>query len=293
MDAKKQVLKEVAASTPVCSNALLDEGISILRRVHNIDVSCFSESFLAQTLERRREAIFAKTVSDYLVHLSESRKEAEQLLFSLRVSYSEFFRNPLSFSLLEKFVIPGLLLENETHGRTDLRIWCAGCATGQEAWSLAILMEDLLPTINGQFSYRIFASDLSETDLNIARTGVYDPDALGNIRFQQFNEYFEEDGNHFTVKSRLRAHLDFSNYDLLDEKTVCLPASIYGDFDLVLCCNVLLYYKPEIQVLILKKIGLSLVPGGYLVVSESESLIVEKVGGFRKKFDFAPIFQKC
>lgn len=279
-------IPNVESSSPV------DRVLQLMRMRHGLDVSCYAESFLAQTIETRRQATAGETLVDYLGQLGEDRAEAEEFAGSLRISYSKFFRNPLAFALLEQLILPGFLREEEKNGPNEIRIWSAGCAAGQEAYSIAILLDQLTGASDKPLPHRIFGTDMSEASLVLARNGVYSAEAVENVRWRHLGEYFVRQGSFMAIASRLRRRVDFSLYDLLDKAASAPPASIYGGFNLVLCCNVLLYYRPEKQQFILDRLWRSLAPGGFLVTDETERQIVERAGGFYNVAMPTALFQK-
>jgi chemotaxis methyl-accepting protein methylase len=269
----------------------LDEVVAVMREAHGLDVSRFERSFLGKSLEKRREIDSRRSVLAYVDRLREDRAEAEALLSSLRVVYSEFFRDPLAFALLERVILPALAEQKSRRGGSGIRVWSAGCAGGQEAWSVAMLLDELSGAHEAVVPFRVFATDLSEANLTLAHEAVYAVAEVGNIRLRHLQKFFARRGASFVVDSRLREQVDFTVYDLLDGETTCPPASIYGHFDLVLCCNVLIYYHPEAQRRILDKAQRSLAPGGYLITGETERQIVENAGGFRTVAPPAAVFQ--
>ena len=274
-----------------CGDAL-DGFIRGLSSTQALDVSAYDRAFLYQSIARRMAAGGFATIADYADHLADHRAEAEDFHRLLRVGHSGFFRNPLTFALLEQRILPDLLKDRQRGGCDEIRIWSAGCAAGQEAWSVAILLDELTRAHDPPSSYRIFASDFSEQSLAIARAGVYSADSLGNVRLRQLGECFTRQGEFFTIAPRLRGKVDFSVYDLLDEGSSSPQASIYGDFDLILCCNLLFYYRPAIQQRILAKLCRDLVPGGFLVTGETERKIVATCGGLRSVPATAAVFHK-
>ena len=256
------------------------------------DVSAYDPSFLLNSAEKRRLATGLESVADYGDYLAAHREEAELFCRSLHIAYSDFFRNPLTFALLEQVVLPGLAEARKKTGRGEIRVWSAGCAAGQEAWSVAILLEELTAGAAPPLSYRIFATDHSEPDLALARAGVYSRDAVGNVRSRHLRNYFSRQGEAFAILPRLRERVDFSAGDLLDATSGSPAASIYGDFDLVLCCNVLFYYQPAVRQRILDKLCRALAPGGYLMTGEAERDWVAKHHGLRSVTPPAAVFQK-
>lgn len=273
------------------SKKTLDALVELVRRSHGVDLAPFDANFLAKTLDKRAAAS-VETATAYGERLAKDFSEAEDLLQSLHIVYSEFFRNSLAFALLERLILPGLFEAKEKSGRGVIRVWSAGCATGQEAWSLAILLDDLNRTRETSVSYRIIATDWFAPNLAVARTGLYSEEAVGNVRMSHLRRYFYRREGSFFIAPRLMDRVDFTAYDLLDQNTVCPPESIFGAFDLVFCSNVLLYYRPEMQALILGKVRRCLASGGYLVTDETEGRIVEGAGGFRRAALPAAIFVK-
>ena len=263
-----------------------------INELYHLDLSVYDELFLDKTLKGRKEATGAATDEAYVAHLLEDPVELSRLTESLTNCYSEFFRNPLTFALLEQFVIPNLFSTKEqNHGR-ELRIWSAGCSAGQEPYSVAILADDYRRFSGTRTGFTIFATDYSERILEIARRGIYDESALKNTRLTYINRYFHKQQEHYRIIPDIMEQVDFSCYDLLDSGSGSPPASIYGGFDLVLCSNVLYYYSPEIKKRMLEKIVGSLNPGGFLVTSEAEKPIIKQARGFRQFAPPAPIFVK-
>lgn len=258
---------------------------------YGLDLSRFDESFLWNLFDRRRQAAGLSSLEAYATQLALDAIEAEALRSASRVSYSEFFRDPLTFAFLEQVALPSLVEQCEKEGRGEVRIWSAGCAAGQEAWSLAILLDSLTAAVGRQPAYRIVATDLSEPELLAARAGVYPREALRNARLRHLDAAFERRDTSYVIADRLRERVEFSRYDLLDAATTNPPAGVYGDFDLVACANVLLYYRPQARHLMLNKIKKSLAPGGYFVTGDTERQLVEAGGGFRAAIPPLAVFR--
>jgi chemotaxis methyl-accepting protein methylase len=263
-----------------------------LMRAQGMDLSMYDEAFLRQTLTRRMSECGFTSAAAYGDDLIDHREAAEGFLGALRIAHSEFFRNPLTFALLEQSLLPNLIAEHRQSGHGEVRVWSAGCAAGQEAWSVAILLEELNGEGVGAVPYRIFATDRSAGDLVTARAGVYSVEALGNVRTRQLRDYFTRRGESFVIHERLRPRVDFSVYDLLDEDSSCPDASIYGDFDLIFCCNLLFYYRVEVRQRILAKLCRVLAPGGYFVTGEVERDSVNPQNGLRPVAAGFSVFQK-
>lgn len=215
----------------------------------------------------------------------------EKCVESPYVNYSEFFRNPLTFAALEKIAVPELVRKARKAGRRELRIWSAGCAAGQEAYSIAMVIEELLEKTSQAFDYRIFATDACEAHVSLARAGVFGPDTLGNMGLKRLDRWFSRAGARYTVSPALAKHVAFSVFNVFENALSSPPESIFGNFDLVLCCNVLFYYKTGPREKILDKLAAGLGPGAYLVTGETErGFIMEN--GFRELFPESAVFGK-
>ena len=264
--------------------------IEVMKQRHGLDISMYNVSFLAMSVEKRLAATFVGNQKAYFERLSEDRAEAETFFQSLSISFSEFFRNPLTFALLEQVILPSLVEEKVKSGEKEIRIWSAGCAAGQEAYSVAILLEELARVRAKVIPFRIFATDICERELVLARQGVYDVSSLQHVRLKHLRDFFTvQEGSHMVVPG-LKERVDFSDYDLLDQEHTSPPACIFGDFDLIFCSNLLFYYRPDLQQMILKRMRQSLSSEGYLVTGEAERSIV-KASGFYSVASPVAIFQ--
>jgi len=263
----------------------------ILLGSHNIDVSKYDDSFLIKSLQKRITETHCSSTEDYFNCVEQNKSEGDVLFNSLHISYSEIFRNPLTFSVLESIILPSLILKKKNTTRKEIRIWSAACVSGQEVYSLAMLMEELKSGDNDKPNYRIFATDLNESQINEARAGKYPDLALNNLNLKRVKQWFNKLGETYTIKPELKFNIDFSVFDLFDEQLICPPESIFGDFDLVFCSNLLFYYKEEYRKLILEKIGKCMKSGGYLVTGEVERDILLR-HNYREVFPQSAIFQK-
>jgi len=212
------------------------------------------------------------------------------LLKSLCNSYSTFFRNPLTFALLYQVILPKIIGEKAINNDPEIRIWSAGCASGQEPYSIAILIDDLLNLKPAEIRYHIFATDNVDSELQTAGLGIYDFDAIKHTPYNFVKKYFIKTGHFYSIRERIKAKVEISHYNLLDAASSAPPASIYGDFDLVMCSNVLFYYKPEIQKMILEKFRKTIRKGGFFITGEAETGIVNSAPGFRHFIQSAPIY---
>jgi chemotaxis methyl-accepting protein methylase len=207
------------------------------------------------------------------------------------VSYSEFFRNPLTFSVLERIVLPLLISTKQKKSRKEIRIWSAACAAGQEVYSLAMLLEETKLNTVQKINYRIFATDISESQIQIARDGCYNIEAFNLLIPKRISKWFSSQGENYFVDPVLKNWIEFSVFDQLNEKLSCPVTSIFGDFDIVFCSNLLFYYKPKFQKKILEKLSGSLTTDGYLITGETEREILFQLN-YNEVYPHSAIFQK-
>lgn len=269
----------------------MDEIVLLIGRIRDDDLSQYDKAFLIKTIESRMSVTGIFSPKEYRSFLSENNPEIDLFYQSLHISYSEFFRNQLTFALLEQHVLPGLIAAKQKSG-SEIRIWSAGCAAGQEAYSVAMLLDEMTAELAEKVSFRIFATDRSIYELESAQKGVYDSAAVRNVRLKHLKKYFTESNDYYVLASSITKQVGFSLFDLLEENYTSPPASIYGDFDIVFCSNLLFYYRPEIRQLVLDKVLRSLSAGGILVTGEAERAIVEKHGGFSSFAKPSAIYRK-
>lgn len=256
---------------------------------HGMDISMYDETFVNKTILQRIEFTGCSDLIDYSCFVAETEKEAALFAGLLQVSYSEFFRNKLTFSVLETIVLPEMVFRKRNSKSKEIRIWSAACAGGHEPYSLAMILENLIGQ-HDKIRYRIFGTDKDETQVNIARLGHYAKESVGNVTRKQFEKWFVQSGNSYAVIPELKKHCEFSIFDLLSKHS-SPPESIYGDFDLVLCANILFYYKPAYQKIMVDKISASLAEDGLLICGETEREIL-KAGNFKEVFPQSAIFRK-
>ena len=271
--------------------SILENHIPSLKEKLAIDLSVFDPAFLERTITARMASESIKSADLYLSNLQENKEEQAELARNLSNSYSEFFRNPLTFAYLEQIILPGLLEKRRISREKKIRIWSAACASGQEAYSLSILCDELSQNKPKETQCLIFATDHNESELTKAQVGDYTSATLGKVSLNRIQTYFIQKEETYSVIPRLKEIINFSVFDLISGEGTCPPASIYGNFDLIFCSNLLFYYKPVYRNRILDKLGNSLANGGYLITSETEREIA-KGNNYREVFANSAIFQK-
>ncbi|PKL21976.1 MAG: hypothetical protein CVV48_05155 [Spirochaetae bacterium HGW-Spirochaetae-4] len=268
----------------------LGEIVQIAASVYGSDISKYDDMFLNQVVEKRFAFANVANISEYVQYVSNNPDEAGALLQSLNITHTDFFRNPLTFAHLEQWIFPSIL-EGKPEA-SELRIWSAGCSSGQEPYSIAMLVENIHTRKSRSLRYRIIATDISGSALIQASKGEYREDEIQRIRVKDLRDFFIKTGDTYTVSDRLKQHVGFSTYDLLDTRYSCPQESIFGNFDLVVCSNMLFYYKPNHQQYIVRKLIDSMDRFGYLVTGEAERHIVENFNELYQVAPPSPIYKK-
>ncbi|MDP3463122.1 MAG: protein-glutamate O-methyltransferase CheR [Bacteroidales bacterium] len=271
------------------NKAELDRINQSLMQRHGLSIHVYEDTFVHKSIQQQMLLNNCSNLDEYAGLISGSLKESSELFDRLTNSHSEFFRNTMTFALIEHVLLPEIFHQSTNH---EMRIWSAGCAAGQEPYSVAILAHEYLKTQAFKKKVRIFASDISEKNLTKARNAQYTSSSLKQLRLGLLENNFDQKSAVYTLKHDLKEMVDFSFYNLVSEGLVAPPASLFGNFDLILCCNVMIYYKPYYQQMILAKIQKSLVAGGYFVCGESETALLAPVKGFKQAFGFGPVFKK-
>ena len=246
----------------------------LLLKTKGFDISKYDRAFLKKSIQRRMTVMHCASEELYCTLMEQNEEESIVFLDSLLIGYSEFFRNSLSFAVLEKIIFTSILVKKTNSVRKEIRIWSAACSSGQETYSLAMLLKEFKNGEGEEINFRIFATDCSEAMVNNARKGEYTIDNLSNLSFKQINNWFSKQDDVYTVKPELKENIDFSVFDLLSDEFSSPPSSIFGNFDLVVCANLLFYYKPDSQKKIIGKVTQCLTKGGFLMTGETERSIL-------------------
>ncbi len=251
---------------------------NFLSQLYGPDILRYDETFVMNSIQNRMAGTNCLSVETYIKLLRQDTGEQAIFSGSLQNSYSEFFRNSLTFTVLEKIILPSIVMKKGHTQKKVVRLWSAACATGQEAFSLAMLMEEIRPAIGEKFQYMLFASDRDESSVKQAQQGKFSSDALNNVTFRRLHRWFSLNCKSYTVNAGLINNIQFSVYDLLDERWTSPPAGIYGGFDLIMCSNLLFYYNEKFRKTILGKLSNCLAEGGYLITGEAERDILMQSG---------------
>ena len=194
----------------------------------------------------------------------------DEFINYITINVSEFYRNPRQWETLEKDILPVLLKKNR-----NLRIWSAACSTGEEPYSLVMLLSKFMP-LN---QIRIMATDIDKEILNKAKAGLYNSKSFESLPKEFISAYFDKEGELYKVRDEIKRCVDFQNHNLLADK---YPENL----DLIICRNVLIYFTEEAKSTVYDKFSNSLKTGGVLFVGSTEQIIMASRYKFKSNYTF-------
>jgi len=266
--------------------------LDYLLEKRGFDFSGYHPAMLARRIGQRLAATSCKDFSAYLSCLQRNADELDRLLDVITINVSRFFRDTLTFELIADRILPEIIREKTQSRDQSLRVWSAGCARGEEPYSLAILIHELLRKEEVALNLHLFATDIDCGALADAGKALYPLSSVENIKHRLLTKYFTAEGTSFRLMPEIKKRVTFSPYDMLDKKHGVPPESVFGNFDLVLCRNLLIYFNIEYQETIFEKLYHSLAKNGILLLGEAEAPTTMYRHHFSRVFDFSPIYRK-
>jgi len=267
----------------------LEQILTYVSQKYGFDFPVSSHSFFRERIQDRTKYLGLKNLGEYWEYLESHPHEINRLLDILTINVSHFFRNPLTFEYLACQVLPDLFREDKSD---EIRIWSAGCAMGEEPYSIAIQISELMQKSNPHPGVRIFATDINPSILEQAARGMYKPEQVKNIKYGVMETWFKSRGNAYHLDGKIKKMVNFSFYDMMDKRTYVPPESVFGNFDLVLCRNLLIYFSLKNQKKIFDKLYRSLGSVGYLVLGSAETIPETYADRFTRQIPCCPIFRK-
>ncbi len=229
------------------------------------DFSQYKLSTINRRIERRMAVNQIDSIDGYTRYIQQSPIEVESLFRDLLIGVTSFFRDPDAFLVLKEQVIPKLFAD-KTAGET-IRVWCAGCSTGEEAYSIAILLQEAMKMLKKSYKILIFATDIDRQAIAVARTGFYSSSIATDISPERLAEFFslETDGLSYRIKKSIRDMLVFSEQDIILDPP-------FSRLDLISCRNLLIYMGGGLQRKLIPLFHYALNAGGALFLGTSETL---------------------
>jgi two-component system CheB/CheR fusion protein len=244
-------------------DAELAKILRLVRSATGMDFTHYKHSTLTRRIKRRMTLRGFENLEDYSRDLEQNREEASALCENCFITVTAFFREPEVFEELKKSVFPALL---ENRGPKDpIRIWVPGCATGEEAYSIAMCLMEYLEGAEVTVPFEIFATDISETAIEKARTGSYKDSELAQVSPERLARFFTRTDRRYQIAKIIRDACVFARHNVAQDPP-------FSKLDLVSCCNVLIYLGAVLQRKVLSILHYSLKPTGFLIVGPSESI---------------------
>ena len=252
------------ASLPRADTALKKTFV-LLRAQTGHDFSRYKLSTVQRRIERRMAVQQIEALEGYVKYLQQSPDEVEALFRDLLIGVTSFFRDPETFKSLEEQAIPQLLAGRSASG--TVRVWVPACATGEEAYSIAMLLAEQQEVRRQNFKVQVFATDIDSQAIAIARAGVYPASIATDISSERLARFFETvgDGSAYHIHKGIRDMLVFSEQDLIRDPS-------FSKLDLISCRNLLIYLNGDLQRKLVPLFHYSLNPGGFLFLGNSETI---------------------
>lgn len=237
--------------------------LAVLRARTKHDFRGYKKGTLHRRIQRRMGLQQIESVTKYADFLRSHPAEADRLFKDLLIGVTSFFRDPPAFDELAHKVLRGLVKDRDPD--TPIRIWVPGCATGEEAYSIAIAMAEQIAAARSACRVQIFATDVGDHALEIARGGTYPESIALDITPRRLQRFFKREGHRYTIVTSIRETVVFAVQNLISDPP-------FSKLDLVSCRNVLIYLEPDVQQKLLALFHFALAPGGYLFLGSAEGV---------------------
>ena len=236
------------------------EIFKLLEKRTGTNFSLYKSSTIKRRINKRLEAKDISNYQDYLAYLKKNPKELDTLFETVLIGVTEFFRDPSAFESLKKFI--NSIIDKKKQGQS-VRIWSAGTATGEEAYTIAILLTEANEKSGKDLVFQIFGTDIDEKAIQKARRGIYGMQSSGSIPDHLLHKYFKVSSDSIEVKKNIRSLVTFSKHDITRDPP-------FLNIDLIICRNLLIYLNSDIQKKITPTFNYALNPNGYLFLGKSE-----------------------
>lgn len=263
--------------------------IQLLTVVHDkkgFDFTQYKEATITRRINSRLQRLGLDSYDDYIKIIESDPVELNELVSALSINVTDFFRNPESFEAIEKIVIPRVIYSKKEHQHKIIRVWSCGCSTGDEPYSLAMLLLEKLGPAKDNFILKIIGTDIDEDALKQAKDMVYSKSKLKVFEPGMLKKYFDQiDDDSFKLKNILKNSVQFKHQDVNRGDPV-------RHCDIILCRNLLIYFNKELQEETLLKFYECLEPGGFLVLGMVESLVGTAINYFEMVDNRLRIYRK-
>jgi two-component system CheB/CheR fusion protein len=244
------------------NSSIISQIYRIIFEEKGVDFSQYKKNTLTRRIERRLAALKIETLNDYVDYLKINIDEVTNLYNDILIGVTEFYRDPDVFEEMKEQI--KILLEKKEQGE-EIRFWSIGCSTGEEPYTLAIILSEILQEKITKYKIKIFATDIDDESLKIARAGIYAETSLISIDKNIINKYFSINKNQFEIKKSIRELVVFSKHNIISD-------SPFLRADLISCRNMLIYFNNTLQSRFFPIVHYALKDNGILLLGKSESI---------------------
>jgi two-component system CheB/CheR fusion protein len=249
---------------PAQPNKEFEALLEYLQRTRGFDFAAYKRPSLMRRMAKRMQMIKIEDFTDYMDYLEVHPEEFAQLFDTILINVTSFFRDQDAWDFLAQHIIPKIL--NQKRPDEPIRVWSAGCASGEETYSIAILLAEALEADPLRDRVKIYATDVDEEALNLARHASYSEKDLEPVPPELREKYFESASNRYVFRNDLRRSIIFGRHDLIQDAPI-------SHLDLLTCRNTLMYFNAEIQSRIMAHFHFALNDRGYLFLGRAEMLL--------------------
>jgi two-component system CheB/CheR fusion protein len=237
--------------------------LALLKAETGVDFTHYKHSTIQRRILRRQALDRVESLADYVKYLETHRPEVKRLYEDILINVTGFFREPEAFEALKNLVFPAITRERSLDD--PIRIWVPGCASGEEAYSIAITLLEFLGDMSANFPVQIFATDVDDQVIAQARGGFYNEAALADVSPERLRRFFVKGGGGYQVSKTIREMCVFARQNLIKDPP-------FSHLDLISCRNVLIYFGPVLQKMVIPIFHFALKPNGFLLLGKSEAL---------------------
>jgi two-component system CheB/CheR fusion protein len=246
------------------SKADLETLLDYLKRSRGFDFTGYKRASLERRIAKRIEMVGCSSIADYLDYLEVHPEEFEALFNTVLINVTGFFRDASTWEYLAESVIPDLLARRDSG--SAIRVWSAGCASGEEAYTLAMVFAEVLGLETFREAVKIYATDVDEEALAIARQAVYTQREVADVPPELLKKYFEAADDKYVFRKDLRRHVIFGRHDLIQDAPI-------SRIDMLVCRNTLMYFNAETQAKVLSRFQYALNDHAVLFLGRAETLM--------------------
>ena len=273
-------------TTPDISAEAFEVIRRVLKNLKGFNLDCYKDKCIKRRISIRIRATHSASADAYCELLRENESELDLLLKVLTVHVSHFFRNPSTFEKLRQELLPRLFNQCRSAEARDLKLWSVGCASGEEPYTLALILKDAFSAEMQQVKVSILATDVDPTTLEQAKLAAYGEDRLAELPDALKNRYFKYQQSKYHLLPEIKELVTFRQSDMYDVDT-------YEKSDLIICRNVLIYFERSQQEKIINGFADALPKGGILVLGKSETLFGEPRRHFKTICPVERIYQRA